>query len=112
MTPQPYDEWSILVPIAFNDGTPVPADTIAAIETAMLDIAGGFTRDGTVTGVWRDPEDGTVYRDATTRYLIATDHADMWRIARMVAKLTDQRTVYIARTADRVEFVAQDMIAA
>lgn len=62
----------VIVPDVDNAGVSLEAQR-AAIESQLLDIAGGFTSDR-VSGAWRG-DDGTIYRDSSTRYTLAVSEA-------------------------------------
>lgn len=59
----------VLVPVSGNDGVPFAEADFAAFEDLLVDLAGGFTRHGDVTGAWRSP-DGRLYRDRSRSYSV------------------------------------------
>lgn len=67
----------VLVPVTDNDGLLFPEADFAAFEDLLVDLAGGFTRHGDVTGAWRSP-DGQLYRDRSRSYSVTVpaDRAD------------------------------------
>jgi len=58
-----------LVPVTDNDGEVFPEAAFTAFEERLVDLAGGFTRHGDVTGVWRSPS-GELFRDRSRSYSV------------------------------------------
>lgn len=93
--------YTVTVPRALNDGTPLDAVTLDTLERELLDIGGGFTAHD-AEGAWRD-EDGIVYRDPVRVYALDvpdTPHnrAAMFRFADAVAIAADQVAVYVTES--------------
>lgn len=59
-----------LVPVTDNDGQAFSEADFTAFEEFLVDLAGGFTRHGDVTGAWRSPS-GLLYRDRSRSYSVA-----------------------------------------
>jgi hypothetical protein len=96
------------VPLALNDGTPVPYTNVAQYEADILRIAGGYTRTS-AGGAWLAP-DGTVYRDDNLLYTVDTgseDTVDALRIlAALIAAELGQEAVYFTTAEVNVEYIA------
>jgi hypothetical protein len=61
--------YEILVPLLFNDGTPVPEALLAETFTELREKFGGASWETqTVRGAWES--EGTVYRDNLTRFFV------------------------------------------
>lgn len=66
-----FSEIQCLLPTVDNDGVAFTAADFAAFETVLLDHFGGFSiLPVTVTGAWRDPATGRVYRDDLRVYAL------------------------------------------
>jgi len=112
--------YSVTVPLADNDGTPIPLDVLLAIETRILNMAGGFTR-ATVVGAWRPDdrlEDADVVYDESRVYSFDVAQgapydgvpvlaAQLRGLAQFVAVACDQDCVYVTRETIAREFVPQ-----
>jgi len=93
--------FTLHVPEANNSGDPFGPETFAAIEERLLDIAGGFTLTHGI-GVWRDPEDGTTYRDPLRLYSVDAEDTNevllsFGALADTVALALRQECVYLTR---------------
>ena len=96
----------MLVPQTFNDGTDIPADVFAELRERAISMFGGLTVGSTSVGYWSD--NGTVYCDIVTRYIVATaDRAAVNEFAQHVARVCNQIAVYVAQTAADVQFIGQ-----
>lgn len=94
-----HARWTLTVPLTLNDGTPTPAEDIAGIEHALLDIADGFTATPG-EGVWRSDETGELYREPVTVYTFDVGYladGDVRRLAADIARLLRQEAVYVTR---------------
>jgi len=58
-----------LVPVTDNFGEPFTEEDFAALEDLLVDVAGGFTRRGDVSGAWRSPS-GELFRDHSRSYSV------------------------------------------
>ena len=93
--------YTVTVPLALNDGTPLDAVTLDTLERELLDIGGGFTATD-AQGAWR-ADDGTIYRDPVRVYALDipdTPHnrAAIMRFADAVAIAADQLAVYVTES--------------
>lgn len=61
----------ILVPLKDNSGKVFPNNHWHELEQQLLQLAGGFSREGPVDGTWTDGE--RVYKDRSRRYIVALD---------------------------------------
>lgn len=90
--------YTLTVPRALNDGTPVAAPVTAGIERALLDTFGGFTLAESV-GAWAAP-DGTIYREPVGVYTLDAEEPEpaVFDIAESVARVLAQDAVYVTTT--------------
>lgn len=80
---RPTTHVDLLLPVRDNDGQPFSPAEVAAFETQLLTLAGGFTRKGEVAGVWRDSA-GRVYRDRSRLYSLTVPRSAAASIARAI----------------------------
>lgn len=80
---RPTTHVDLLLPVRDNDGQHFSPAEIAAFETQLLTLAGGFTRKGEVAGVWRDSA-GRVYRDRSRLYSLTVPRSAAASIARAI----------------------------
>ena len=100
------NEYTVLVPQTFNDGSAIPADTLRELREYALRLFGGLTIADTVTGFWVD--NGIEYRDTLTRYIVAaSDPADVDMFAQCVCAACEQISVYVSRSATDVRFISR-----
>ena len=63
-------QFTILLPLFYNDGTPVPVDLITRTEDELLEFFGGVSTDtARVRGKW--VSEGTLYEDLLLRITVA-----------------------------------------
>ena len=98
----------LLLPIAYNDGTEVPAAVLSGILQSIEEKFDGYTIDGQpCTGVYK-MEDGSKARDTTIKVWVAVEpeHVDEARtLAARFAGLLKQESLYFEVTEAEVEFV-------
>lgn len=58
-----------LVPVSDNAGELFSEANFSAFEDLLVNVAGGFTRRGDVTGAWRSPS-GQLFRDRSRSYSV------------------------------------------
>jgi hypothetical protein len=58
-----------LIPKFYNDGQKVPNKVYRSFENKLLEIAGGFSNDGTTAGSWMD-DNNEIYKDRSLRYIV------------------------------------------
>lgn len=98
------NEYTIIVPLKYNNGTEVDYVEFVKLEATFLNEFGGFTNLGIVEGQWADS--GVIYRDRSVRYAFATDSDDKAvEVARFVAEQWRQECVYLSQTSTNVRFV-------
>lgn len=89
--------YTLHVPLALNDGTPIPDEEIHGVEKRLLTLAGGFTRTEGLGG-WLG-EDGTIYREPMALFHVddrgQNFGASMVDLARLVATAFQQEAVYL-----------------
>jgi hypothetical protein len=62
-----------LIPITRNDGTPVPEAEQEEILESLVEKFGSLTIEGTIRGIWQDPETGNVHREKSLKVKIGCD---------------------------------------
>lgn len=82
--------WEILVPVAYNDGTPVTSHE--TLEAWIVQLVGGLTKLPVVDGWWESPC-GKVYAERMIPYRVACDGAQIDRIATVVGIMYKQLAV-------------------
>jgi predicted hydrocarbon binding protein len=93
-----------LVPMSFNDGSPVPQKIFSTFENELLRIAGGYSKDGLVEGGWRDEE--IDYFDTSRRYIIITEKVEeIKKLVADIGKQLGQKTMYFETLEANVEFI-------
>ena len=100
------NEYTILVPQSFNNGTPIGDEIAAKLREYAVSRFGGLTIGGSVSGLWRDNE--VTYADTLSPYIVATsDYAAVLAFAQLVAELCDQLSVYVSQSSALVSFVSR-----
>lgn len=101
------NEYVVHVPVNFNDGTPIPEDTLRDLQRYAVRLFGGLTVGHTGLGFWDD--NGTLYSfEPMTRYYVAArDFSDVEPFAQRVCTDCNQVAVYVACTATDVRFVSR-----
>lgn len=66
----PYRRYEVLLPVKYNDGTPVEAEKFLQARADLLNRFGGVTFDSTsLSGLWRG-QSGVLFEDAVVRILV------------------------------------------
>ena len=97
----------LLVPLRYNDGTEVSAETLQSIDDDLFILAGGYTVAGEVEGAWK-MDDGTRQVDRCAQYWIVIDDDLIEELKALVsglASLLGQEAMYLERVDGFVEFV-------
>lgn len=101
------NEYTVLVPVTFNDGTDIPPGILDDIRARALDLFGGLTIAAPVRGLWQHPN-GHLCDETMIPFLVATEHPyAVTLFAEVVAALCHQEAVYTARSAFNVQFISQ-----
>jgi hypothetical protein len=104
-------EFTILVPLANNEGEPFGADVFAALESELLDLAGGFTRQEGLIGFWRS-DAGRVYEDRMRGYTVALGtrnaRATVIALARRWCVAFAQEAMYVRLPGGNAEIVTPE----
>lgn len=91
----------LLLPLQSNAGDPFPPEDFEAFEDLLITLAGGFTRRGESTGVWRSPS-GQIFHDRTRAYAVTVpaDVADSVAssLSRFVTDRFRQEAAWIEQT--------------
>ena len=98
---------TLLIPLSYNDGTPVPPEMLARIENRLYDRFGGYTIAGTVEGACR-MADGTRAADRSRVLWVAVPADQIGDLRRMVADIARelrQESVYFEVSDAGVEFI-------
>lgn len=99
---------TLLIPLRYNDGTPVPDIELRTIEDRLFERFGGYTLAGRVRGTYRMP-DGTKAADESLAVWVAIPVGRVAQLraeaARIAARL-GQETVYFERGGGQVDFVS------
>lgn len=69
-------KFTTLLPMAYNDGTPVPPSKIEKIVRALWRPFEGMTNEGPVEGYWRAP-DGTVFQDSCVKISVSCERSQL-----------------------------------
>ena len=91
--------YDVTIPRADNHGAPFPAETVAGVESLLLDTFGGFTATD-ARGAWRF--DGSDYIEPVTIYRCDSPTArgaDVQRLADTFAELLGQHELYVPTTS-------------
>lgn len=99
----------LLVPLAYNDGEAVPAGTLAGITERLLELYGGYTVAGRVSGAYR-MADGARAEDESLEIWVAVPRGRVDELRREVARLCRelrQESTYF-EVAGAVEFVGAE----
>jgi hypothetical protein len=87
---------TILLPLAYNDGTPIPPAVLTDIQDRLYDRFGGYTMAGRVTGTYR-MDDGTRANDESLVVWVAVPAEridELRREAARICHLLRQETLY------------------
>ena len=91
---------------AFDNNAKSYGTAVEAWARRALKKAGGYTEMGTRGGVWRDPADGTVYRETMYWFSVACAPDVMGQLMQEAFSLfPDQKAIFLAKvgTAEIVE---------
>lgn len=100
-------KYLVLVPLAYNDGSPVPEETILEFEEQLFLLGGGFTVAGTVRGAYR-MADGKKQIDHSLQYWIWVDDGQYENLRSIVSELggkLGQESMYLERASASLDFV-------
>ena len=88
-------EATIIIPENYNDGAPIPYDTLEEIRGEVLALFGGYTEEQ-VMGAWIDGE-GEVYKEMNMRLTIAVPSGSvkgLKGLALSIGKRLGQKAMY------------------
>ena len=103
----PLQKYVLLVPLCYNDGTPVPNEVILDFQEALFLLGGGFTEAGTVKGAYK-MEDGSRQDDESLQIWIGLPDDSAGELEELVAELGEelgQETMYLEKTGSTIQFV-------
>jgi hypothetical protein len=99
---------TLLVPLAFNDGTTVPQEILVAILDELYGAFGGWTVVGEVEGAYRMQQSGQKKVEKLLQVWVVVDEAELSLLREMVgrfaAKLA-QEVIYLEIADAKVEFI-------
>lgn len=98
---------TLLIPLAYNDGTAVPPEVVKRIEDRLFGRFGGYTIAGTANGTYR-MSDGTRAKDRSLVLWVAVPPnrvAELRREAAELARELRQESIYFEVSGAAVEFV-------
>jgi hypothetical protein len=88
-----------VVPTAYPEGGET-TEAVAALQTWLLDTAGGYTCLGPVEGAWRAP-DGAIHRETNIAYLVTVFDGEPEPLAAAIAARIEtdfrQQEAYVVR---------------
>jgi hypothetical protein len=100
----------ILLPLAYNDGSEVPSRVISGILREIDEEFDGHTIAGEDKGAYR-MSDGSMAADTTLEVWVVCDEgriAVLRKMARRIARILKQESIYFEITESRVEFVGPE----
>jgi hypothetical protein len=100
-------KYVLLLPLNYNDGTPVPRKERNRICDEIFELAQGYGLAGEVTGAYR-MKDGSKQKDRSVIIWIGIHDKQKRDLKRLVAKFArelGQETLYLERTGGTIEFI-------
>jgi len=90
-------QYTIHLPVKYNDGTLVPLERIDRIMEDALAFFGGYSYDPTrIMGAWKDETTGKNYIEDMTRLVLATDNPSLLiTFVKGLASKLDQEAMYM-----------------
>lgn len=104
---------TLLIPLTFNDGTAVPAETLDAIEEEIYFAFNGWTVAGEVLGAYRMRQTSQKQVERLLQVWVVVDEAQLDRLRQMVARfgtLLAQESMYFEVGASQVEFILSSAV--
>lgn len=96
------------LPVAYNDGKPVPAKELNAVKTKAWQTFGGFTMTGPSEGAWFDEKTETLHQEDSysLEVVIGEDQIEAAReFVRWAGKRLLQKEMILIFRDDPVEFL-------
>ena len=103
----PKVKYVLHVPLAYNDGTQIPADVLTEIEEQLFLLAGGYTIAGEGRGAYR-MKSGEKQVDRSLQIWVVVDEDQEELLKDLVAKFAEslgQESMYFERTNSTIDFV-------
>ena len=100
----------ILIPLNYNDGTPVPGKVITRIQRELDEAFDGHTIRGTVEGTYR-MADGSTAEDACLEVWVAIEpsrEGELRKMAAKYARMLKQESIWFEVTNSKVDFIRPD----
>jgi hypothetical protein len=100
----------ILVPLNYNDGTPVPRKVLTQIRRELDEAFDGHTIGGTVEGTYR-MANGSMAQDACLEVWVAIEPFQQELLRKMTAKyarMLKQESIWFEVTNSKVDFIRPD----
>ena len=103
----PLPKYLLLVPLRYNDGTPVPEEVILELKEELVLLANGWTMAGTVEGAYR-MADGRQQIDHSLQFWIVVNEDRFSELERIVGELghkLGQESMFLETPGGMVYFV-------
>jgi hypothetical protein len=92
----PRQLWAIVVPLCYNDGSPIPRTITQQFEVAIRQVSGGLTRINNTTGIWGEQKEmGSVWQFISTPQ-------EVGRLIALAKILFVQHAIMAYKVSDRV----------
>ena len=89
-------KFTTLIPIRYNDGTPIDPGDLQDIQSEFWHKYGGATFENTVQGYWLD--DGTLYQDECLKIVVSCDNDRLHEVEQhiiQIGKRLRQEAMYL-----------------
>jgi hypothetical protein len=103
-----FRKCTLLIPLAYNDGTAIPPTVLTSLQNRLFERFGGYTRAGTAEGTYR-MADGSRADDRTLVLWVAVPPQRVPELRREVAGFARdlrQESMYFEVSDATVEFIA------
>ena len=104
---EPLQKFIVLVPLCFNDGTPVPDSVILEFQEKLFILGGGYSIASTIEGAYR-MSDGKKQIDHSIQYWIGVPQSQADELRTIVGELgktLGQEKMYLEHTGSWIDLV-------